>query len=539
MNIKNITLVGLLIIFLSSCYSDKGNYDYIEINDFEINLNPTPPETSVYMVNQPSGDTLLFTIKAEVSQTISQTDSNLEYFWTSTIGNKTDSIYSSDITLRIPPDKNSTFNLMCRVRDKELDIEYYEFVSVKTEVPFHDSWLLFHGEMGDRKIGAIQWDVAGNSRWDTDIMLASNRRQLKNATDIAYSPSGTSIPGDWLRTERLLITIDSDTVLNFLPFDVKPSDRRPWSVSRPVNKPNLKIARIQPHGKSEYAGMVDEDGKFYWVRAEDFFYSALSDNVPNYQVDHFYTNDAAVATLWDNNAKRFMFYKMGSNDYNRWNGDNRQDNANTTQIVYCEDVQADEMQNKTVLWAGKGAKAVDNRVESSLFVVKDEITNTCYLYDFAYDDEKEKSKMAIFASTDLSPEYDLMQLKRDTLSNISFEDDAVFATSNAFNEQLFFTENNELYRFIIATEEVVPLLSFDGKVKLMRFRISENYGIPDETFTNLRTIGIVIEGKNGRDLFKEVYLDNAGDIIKVVDYDYDYGKIKKIDYTVTQRRFDV
>ena len=151
----------------------------------------------------------------------------------------------------------------------------------------------------------------------------------------------------------------------------------------------------------------------------------------------------------------------------------------------------------------------------------------------------EKSKMAIFASTDLSPEYDLMQLKRDTLSNISFEDDAVFATSNAFNEQLFFTENNELYRFIIATEEVVPLLSFDGKVKLMRFRISENYGIPDETFTNLRTIGIVIEGKNGRDLFKEVYLDNAGDIIKVVDYDYDYGKIKKIDYTVTQRIFDV
>ena len=50
MNIKNITLLGLLSLFLTSCYSDKGNYEYITLNDFEVNLNPAAPnERNIYL----------------------------------------------------------------------------------------------------------------------------------------------------------------------------------------------------------------------------------------------------------------------------------------------------------------------------------------------------------------------------------------------------------------------------------------------------------------------------------------------------------
>lgn len=538
MNIKNITLLGLLSLLLVSCYSDKGNYDYIALNDFELKLNPAPPnERFTYLVNQPVGDTVTFTLEADVTQTLNKGDENLEYFWTSSKGGKTDTVYTKNITLQIPPDRRSTFELMCKVRDKVLDIEYMQFASVMTQIPFHDAWLLLHGDMGDRKIGAIQWDSQGDSRWEDDMMIVSKRPQIKNATDIVYSTTGTELPGDYLRRERLLITAGSDSIINFLPFDVIPSKFR-WHIMRPVDNPDVKIARTVANGRKENVGMLDENGKFYWARVGGFFYTAHSENVSDYHVDEFYVNQANIATLWDDNAKRFMYYSLGDNSYNQRMGDNRQDAANTTEITLCKEVEASEMKNKTALWACKGPKSSGWDVESSLFVIKDENTSACYLYEFHYDDSR-RSRLSTRATADEGPENNLMVLKRDTLSNISFSDNALFATTDAFNEQLFYTDNNQLFRCIIGSEEVIPLLNLEGRIKQMRFRITTQYGLYDVATSNMRTLGIVFVDKNGKDSFKEIIFTTGGDIESVKDYDYDYGKIEKIDYTVTERRFDV
>lgn len=544
MNLKNITLLGLFVVFLYSCYEDKGNYDYKELNDFQLKFTPAPPsETFVYLLNQPSGDTLLYTISAEIKQTVTQGQDNLEFLWTSTHGDVTDSVYSKDITLRIPPNEKSVFNLMCKVRDKNLNIEYYQNATVKTEIPFHDSWFLLHGDMGSRKIGAIQWDGEGNSRWDNDIMTVSKRPQIKNATDIAYGTMGTSIPGDFLRNERLLISVGSDSIVSFLPFDLQPAET-PWNIVRPVNVTNVDIASMKAHGQKEYVGILDKDGKFYWARTGHFIYAARSQNIHNnYHIDNYYINQEGIVTLWDNSAKKFMYYKMGNSSYDPWNGTNRQDDTNDTEMVYYEDIGTDEMTDKIVLWAGRGTQTTKS-IENSLFVVKDEVTQKCYLYNFVFDDgkggEKKSANLLAKDKDKDKSEYTLMKVKRDSLLNVKFDDNALFATSNAFNEQLFYTDENELYRCVLGTEEVVPLINFDGKIKQMRFRISNEYGIGGEvTSKNLRTIGVVIEGPNGKDLFKEIYLDTAGDIIKISDFNYDYGKIEKIEFTATQRRFDL
>ena len=538
MNIKNITLLGLLSLFLASCYSDKGNYDYIAMNDFDVKLNPAPPNNRfTYLVNQPVGDTVSFTLKADINQTLTQGDKNLEYLWTSTIGGKTDSIYTSSITLKIPPAKRSTFSLMVKVRDKDLDIEYRQFATVMTQIPFHDAWLVLHGDMGDRKIGAIQWDSQGDARWEDDMMTVSKRPQIKNATDIAYSTTGTFINNDYLRRERLLVQAGSDSIVNFLPFDVIPS-KYGWPVMRPVDNPTVKIDRLVAHGRKENVGMLDVNGKFYWARIGGFFYSAISKDVPNYHVDEFYINQNNVATLWDDNAKRFMYYTLGNNNYSQREGAKRQDNNNTTEITYCEDVKAGEMKDKTVLWAGKGAKSSGYDVESCLFVVKDKNTKGCFLYEFHYD-EWGGSEYSTRATSTVGPENNLMELKRDTLTKIRFADDALFATSDAFNEQIFYTDDNQLFRCIKKSEEVIPLMIFEGRIKEMRFRITTQYGLPDVSAANMRTLGIVIEGKNGKDTFKEIIFSTGADIIKVKEYDYDFGKIQRIDFSATERRFDV
>ena len=69
------------------------------------------------------------------------------------------------------------------------------------------------------------------------------------------------------------------------------------------------------------------------------------------------------------------------------------------------------------------------------------------------------------------------------------------------------------------------LMIFEGRIKEMRFRITTQYGLPDVSAANMRTLGIVIEGKNGKDTFKEIIFSTGADIIKVKEYDYDFGKI--------------
>ena len=538
MNIKNITLITILSFYLTSCYNDKGNYEYIALNDFELKFNPAPSdERFTYLINQPVGDSVRFTLNAEVAQSITQGDDNLEYLWTSSIGGRIDTVYTSSITLKIPPGKKSSFALMCKVRDKNLDIEYMQYANVLTQIPFHDAWLILHGDMGDRKIGAVQWDTQGDARWEDDMMIVSKRPQIKNAIDIAYSMTGTEISGDYLRRERLLIQAGSDSIMNFLPFDVIPSKYR-WHIMRPVDNPDIKINKLVAHGRVDNVGMLDDKGKFYWARAGGFFYSALSRDIPNYNVDQFYINQNNVATLWDDKAKQFMYYTLGDNNYNQRNGDNRQDASNTTQITLSEEVKATEMQNKTVLWAGKGAKSSGWDIESSLFIVKDTESKSCLLYEFHFNewggDNKYKRASAI-----VGPENNLMELKRDTLSNISFSDDALFATSDAFNEQIFYTDDNQLFRCIIKSEEVIPLINFEGRIKVMRFRTTTEYGLPPGDTSNMRILGVVIEGENGKDIFKEIIFTTGADIENVKEYEYDFGKIQKIDFTATQRRFDV
>ena len=54
---KSIFISGLLLtLALGSCYKDKGNYGYKDVNDFEVTVTPAPAdkETNIYLVNQPN-----------------------------------------------------------------------------------------------------------------------------------------------------------------------------------------------------------------------------------------------------------------------------------------------------------------------------------------------------------------------------------------------------------------------------------------------------------------------------------------------------
>ena len=141
MNRNTILAGGLFILLAVGCYKDKGNYDYKDVNDFEIVLSPASTnENNNYTINLPAIDTTHFTLKADVKQTLVSGKDNLEFEWISemTITDKKpyqgapdvktiirDTVNADEITLAFPPGKaSSSASVLCRVKDLTTDIEY-------------------------------------------------------------------------------------------------------------------------------------------------------------------------------------------------------------------------------------------------------------------------------------------------------------------------------------------------------------------------------------------------------------------------------
>lgn len=515
-------LTGILFIGLTvGCYKDKGNYDYKQVNDFKIVLSPeSTTEDNGYTVNQPAV-TSYFTLTANVEQTLESGKDNLAFEWISatTVDGETvrDTVNTEEITLAFPPGTSTEYSLMCRVKDLTTDIEYYKSASVKTQVPFHDAWLLVHGAYGERKLGAIEWDVEGNMRWTADILETMGQQAFPYMTSITYTMFG----GINMITapECLLLTSEPDSSFAITPFDCKTMTN--WNQMRPINFPNVRIAgKILAPWKQyvSFMGFKNETGRFFFGGNLGFFYEAWGDQVPGYHVDKFYINKEGFATLWDNKNKRFMYYQIPS-DF--MYAQDRLDNLNTAQIAYLEIIPAIEMQDKEILYAGRGTKSVGDQEETSLFIAKDEIGS--YLYEFSYGKDGKDGK------DDKNDGSNIGNVIRDTLHTLNFNKNTLFATSDAYNEQLFYTQENQLFRLILNSEESIPVHNVEGTIKQIAFRIPEKV-VGYEA--NTRVIGLIVQKTDGTDEFQEIYLDTAGDVEDVKTYPLD-GVTSIVDFTYT------
>ena len=547
MNRNKILAGGLFVLLAVGCYKDKGNYDYKDVNNFEIVLSPeSPNEDNTYTINQPAADSAHFTLKADIRQTLESGKDNLSFEWLSVMVIKEkqanpwtppaepttirDTVHAEEITLSFPPGKESTASVLCRVKDLTTDIEYYKNITVKTQVPFHDAWLLAHGAYGQRKVGAIEWDVDGNMRWTEDILASMGQQAFPYLTSITYSIEG-SFEG-YLPTERLLLTSAPDSSFAITPFDCKTMTN--WMRMRPGSFRDITISgKIFNSDVSSHMGFTDNTGHFFWGRSMGFFYEAWGHEVPGFHVDRFYINREGYATLWDDVNKRFMYYRVPNymNGYNEQNQE-RQYQANTSEIAYFESVSAAEMQDKEILYAGRGTKSVGDQEESTLFIARNRNTGKCYLYQFSYEggqDDKAKGK-----DDDKDDGSSIGTVERDSLRTIRFNERTLFAASDQYNDQLFYAQDNQLFRLILSTQESINFYSVEGTIKQFAFRLSNlpQGADTDKARPNMQIIGLVVQKANGTDEFQEIYLDTAGDVTDVKTYPLD-GVSSIVDFAYT------
>lgn len=522
---KNICIIGLLLtLTLGSCYKDKGNYDYKDVNNFEVTVTPAPAdkETNLYLVNQPGATAETFQLTAEGKQTLNKSEENLEYIWYRTLNVEGEKVSSDTITgkenlMKLPAAKKSVWNVLLVVRDKSLDIEYYRSITVKTKVPFTNSWLFVHGAAGERKIGSLSWDVAGKAEIIPDILDAMGRSGFPYMTGITYTSGGAE---DHYLQERLFITSSPDSITYIFPFDCKKmGDYREMNVSANVHFREVITPKVSG---ASYVGLISTDGKYYYSTSWGIpeFSQAQGDVSSDYSIDLAYMDSQGYVTLWDDTHKRLMNCIDGT-------------------VGYMGTVDANALAGKKALWLGRDAKTKGTGDEEpSLFIAKNEHNGKCYLYHISYDDNGDKPAMGDDGNGGEGDGFAYGNVTCDSTHAWGFDNSTLFAVSNYYQDQFFFTKDNAVYRGIMASGESIKLYEPQGTIKKIAFRYTNQSSVV-EFNVNQYILALVVTNAEGHDEIHEIHLNNGGDVEKVETYDL--GDITIIDweFTALNRKTDI
>ena len=145
-----ILLAGLTAV---SCYEDKGDYDYHEINEVTISLQKTMD------VTVPHEGSVTVTLSPEITQSMRDGDEGLVCEWRKREG--TDSfvwkVCGDEKILKVSVPSRSTDNLYYRfaAKDSETGVTTYAEISLRMVNPLENAWFVLQDVDGRTVVGAV------------------------------------------------------------------------------------------------------------------------------------------------------------------------------------------------------------------------------------------------------------------------------------------------------------------------------------------------------------------------------------------------
>lgn len=511
--------IGIIAFLLGSCYRDKGNYDYREVNELvSINFTPEPLENSEssasYKYRQPALDTLQVTYTPVVVQSQIIDESNLEFQWImSRTENKQvylDTIYSKELTLKYPPKKKTTYSPLFRVIDHQTGVEYYKRLRMSTEVPFTNSWFVLHGAQGDRKLGVVEGinkeDETPSIVYDVYEDMWGVRR-FQNAKGLVYFASDGSFVSGLVEN---MVVLERDSLTYFHPFDLVV--RKTFELMMPVVSPRPRLAYGVGNGY-EAALLVDENGHLYWTRGLGWFFSIkTNDATKDYCVEDVFLTWSGYAIIWDKKQKQFMYYSMNANPWSRVDADVHPENTGRAELtLFDEGVFADgEWDNQQVLYMGQGNSDISD--EGGVIIAADNKQNY-FVYQIGFD-----GRGSSFIEMTKTP------------IKMNIDGDTQFATSIAFMNQIFYTKNGAVYLYNVVSGEEIYLYNAGGTIAKLQFRIARSYDKNYGTLDANRRLAVVVNNANGEGELHELFLSTGGDVEKVLVHT-GFGEIQDLKFS--------
>lgn len=148
MKTKIVWIVALLL-GATSCYEDKGNYDYKDMNDIKISVSTESPSYAL-------GDKVM--VKPELTFVLGQENSELAYEWTydgHVIGNTKDLEWVAD---KVAKDKD----LRLAVLDKATGVSYFGRTMISISSSYvKDGWIILSEKDGQSMLTFMRYKTEG------------------------------------------------------------------------------------------------------------------------------------------------------------------------------------------------------------------------------------------------------------------------------------------------------------------------------------------------------------------------------------------
>lgn len=419
---KKILYVAMSALMLTSCYEDKGNYDYhfddlnkVDISD--VTYTPSAYEGvsgSVIEIQMPMTENKVQRVEANLKQTLADNYDNLDFTWYSSYkvtetnpmtGRETtktlrDTLHTRGyVDLDFPANTDRSYNLMMVVKDKTTDLDYYANLNVKTRLLFKKSLFFLHQKGSETYLGNVEKigsSLESRSNAYQTAFPTTTDNVFSNAIKLGFT---TYISSRTATAALMVFNADGrgysyNTLKGLQRFDVPlvPTGSTPFVASRLVDVGSSATF-------NKFYCLISRDGQFYIGKMAPYFMVPGAASYDNTLHSGDYQVTAATVTadnfvLWDAKNNRFIYQSNG--DYvPAWSMDGL---AGTQSSMAVKDAHVDFSSLGSLSPVGKQAVYAFIASHSEFFedakpqfIFKDNADNF-YLYELTSVDGGKNSK---------------------------------------------------------------------------------------------------------------------------------------------------
>ena len=544
---KKISSILLFMSLLTSCYDDKGNYDYSLDSMNRIDAVTFVPsivkgaEGNVIEVQQAlEENSRTRRIEAIVEQNIAENLEDLDFYWCRSYTDENgkavkDTLHTKGyMEFDLPVGKQMSYNIFLQIYDKTTDLSHYESFKVNTRPIFKNSLFVMHGDEGNRKIGNIE--VIGNeTKIYTDVKsVTKDNNHYENATGLGYT-TFMNIPDNLANigvTSTLTIYGSNGETKAYDPHGMRVKFTAP-QIFKPENQNfsyRKSIHTGDPSNYTQFKVVLSNNGDVYVGNYVQTLYKPGlgCENDPNLPHQTDYEITAATIThnrflMWDAKHSRFLYSSKSDagfaiDETNSTNKSNMSMSPLLDANVRFQNLKKSPTDMTAVMGYINYRDSYDQ--QNAYFIFKDEETGYYYRYELQMQDigdgskakpsrsaangNEEEEKLAAYT---IISEKQLTGLTPSDMSTITYN--SWFTTTN-----LFFVEGNTVYRYNVSNGDkyIVYEAPMGYDVTMIKFRTEDSSRFSDDLGLYMNII--MSDGTNGA--IGEIKFTTSADI----DEDY-------------------
>ena len=509
-------ILGLLV---ASCYDDKGNYTYQEVNTLDVSLN------KVYSVRLDKDTTV--TIIPQLSQSLQENEDNLEYTWLHSTTNhnfyghgKFDTVgLEKNLNFHIDPEaKNLAYAHYFRlnVYDRITDIEYPVNTTIELIKPYVGSWMILHRKNGQTELGSVEY-IGGDIVVQEDAYYEETGKRftgkpqalMSYTTSCKYYGTGSGWNMFTVITDD---PVESGVYCQWKHFEKKDSLIR---MVAPLAQNSFDFQHITlADGDGAASALLLSGGMLYQSPRAGKIYEPAADleGEVNITLASKISNNAL---LYDEAGHRFAFYYntsdgLGVKKYDPLYFSESEENTDLIKAIPIRDGNVSAVnpnklpEDQKVLYLGTGYQYASAWTSVYAYALAKNDTR-CFVYEF-------NPRGFNYSDNASFNGYYTINIPQ------GLDESAVFASTPPYSGLLFYASGNTVYRldFKQAGGKATAIYTHAGgkavKMKFAKRYLSSSNAFDAYEFDVQYSLGIGFDMGNGKGDFVILNLSSTGSV---------------------------